>query len=162
MLCSVSFLMIGCSAVTEIFKDPTEAPAQARLVMETTATGYQLFQCTRDNQGYYWRFITPQATLKDAKGRIVATQGADFAFKADDGSTLRSKIIAVESTGTHSRLKNALFQVSAHGQVTGSLSRYHWVRRTDARGGIPTIACTQQRRSQTIQVPFTAKYSFYD
>ena len=154
-------LLSGCADLMTFFNDASSAPKEARFVMELEGQGYQQFQCSRDRDGYYWRFVTPSVRLLDSQGRLVATQGADFAFTGSDGSLLRAKIVASEATSTHSRLKNVLFKVTAHGKKRGQLSSFLWVRRTSAKGGIPQTVCSSSHLSEVVKVPFSATYAFY-
>ena len=68
--------LTGCSALDALMGpgaiDPKDTSAEKALVLY--GTGVQKFQCTADTQGLWWRFITPEVTLRDEKGRKVAAQ----------------------------------------------------------------------------------------
>ncbi len=155
-------LLTGCS----VFQtapgpvDPKEPAAQADLIL--TGTGVQKFQCASDKDGYWWRFIAPEVVLTNKAGRRIASQGADFNFTAPDKSKLASKIVNSSAGRTQNDLKDVLFAVTPAGKVKkGTLTPYRWVKRDEARGGIPATACNRSTLGNLLTVRFTARYTFY-
>ena len=155
-VCALSLTLAGCST---IFTDPVSPPEGSSLSQTYTGTGYQQFQCAIDKQGYYWRFVAPEIEIRDTTGNLFAKQGADFTFRASDGSSLKAKISA--SKDGSSRIKDVLFETTPRGNPTGVLSRFHWVKRTEARGGIPVEPSRRGTLGNFVRAPFSAKYSFY-
>ena len=162
LLLASAVLLAGCS----VFKtapspvEPKEAPVTTGLVL--TGAGVQRFQCASDKQGYWWRFIAPEAVLKDKSGRTVARQGADFNFTAPDKSKLASRIVSSSAGRTDKDLKDVLFAVTPAGKVKkGTLTPYRWVKRDKAAGGIPAAACNRASLGSLLSVRFTARYTFY-
>ena len=80
----LSLALAGCSTIQNIF-DPLSPGADASAAFVLSAQGIQQFQCTADANGRYWKFITPQAELKDAKGHVVARQGSEGSVFAKIG-----------------------------------------------------------------------------
>lgn len=155
-LLSSAFALCSCAS---LFSD-IQIPKTAQSSMQLQAEGFQLFQCSRDKYGYFWRFIAPEVSLYDGQNKIIVKQGADFNFIANDGSRLKAKIVASDRS-SRAKLNDVLFEVTPHGTVNGMLSNFHWVKRSDAQGGIPQSTCTAKRRGQAIKVPFSAIYTFY-
>jgi len=155
---SLSCLLAACSTLVS---DPSTPPRNAALDLTLIGTGHQQFQCSSDSKGYFWRFVAPEVTLRDETGRVLARQGVDFAFIALDGSRLKAKIVASSARSWNSQMKDVLFETTPHGLVRGKLTPYHWVRRTDAEGGIPLRACSKTALGQFIRIPFRATYRFY-
>ena len=154
----VSITLAGCSSM---LSDPVAPPQDVSMSFSYVGTGYQQFQCTADSKGYYWRFIAPEVEIRDAAGRLFARQGADFTFSAPDGSSLKAKINASSTAGPRSQMKDVLFEGTPRGNLKGKLSSFTWVKRTDARGGIPTTACHKGNLGTFLKVPFSANYAFY-
>lgn len=157
-VCLGSVALAGCSS---LLFNPVSAPKQASLSASFEGSGFQQFQCAVDQNGFYWRFIAPDVQIKDVNGHLYAKQGPDFAFTAADGSALRAKITASETSGSNSRMKDVLFEVSSQGNPTGKLSEFRWVKRTNATGGIPFASCRKENLGIFLKVPFRATYEFY-
>ncbi len=156
LLCVLSLTLAGCST---FFKDAVTPPDGASYSQTYIGTGYQQFQCNVDKKGYYWRFIAPEIEIRDTSGRLFARQGADFTFRASDGSSLKAKITA--SKESDARIRDVLFETTPRGNLKGALSRFHWVKRTEARGGVPQETCRRGNLGNFVRAPFSAKYSFY-
>ena len=154
----VSIALAGCSS---FLTDPVAPPQDVSLSFSYVGTGYQQFQCTADSKGYYWRFIAPEVEIRDATGKIFAWQSADFTFGAPDGSSLKAKINASSSSSSHAKMKDVLFEGTPRGNLKGTLSNFKWVKRTEARGGIPTTGCYRGNLGTFLKVPFSANYAFY-
>lgn len=160
---AVTLLLTGCAGFNPFGPgpvDPEDATAKPDLVL--TGAGVQKFQCSADKDGYWWRFIAPEVVLMNAAGRRVATQGADFNFTAPDKSKLSSKIVSSAPGKTDADLKDVLFRVTPAGKIkTGTLTPYRWVKRDEAKGGIPTAVCNRNSLGNMLVVHFTARYTFY-
>ena len=157
-LACMALVLIGCSSW---LVDPVAPPYAASLRVTYTGSGYQQFQCVVDKRGYYWRFVAPEVEILDASGRLFARQGADFTFRAADGSFLKATISAADTSGSNSRMKDVLFEVTARGNPIGVLSRFRYVKRTAAVGGIPPSPCRRNSLGTFLKVPFHATYAFY-
>lgn len=164
ILLSLSALLLtGCAGFNPFGPgpvDPQDITAKPGLVL--TGAGVQKFQCSADKDGYWWRFIAPEVILTNKNGRRIATQGADFNFTAPDKTKLASKIVSSAPGKTDADLKDVLFKVTPAGKVkVGTLTPYRWVKRDEARGGIPTVACSRATLGNLLTVRFTARYTFY-
>ena len=149
----------GCSPLTALL-DPLAPQTDADAAFVLTGKGVQQFQCTADAKGRYWRFITPQAQLTDAHGRVVARQGSDGNFFAKDGSMLSVKIEKYADKATAGNVRDLLYKSSHRGRE-GLLSGITHVKRTDGKGGVPLTRCSPSQLGTTLKVPFTATYTFY-
>ena len=167
-----AFTLTGCSifSTTPGPVDPKDAAGNAvgRADLVLRGQGVQKFQCSSDKAGYWWRFIAPEAILVNKNGRKICTQGADFNFTAPDNSKLASKIISSAPGKTKHDLKDVLFAVKTAGRVKkGTLTSYRWVKRDEARGGIPrngmvpAETCNRTTLGNLLAVPFSARYTFY-
>ena len=160
------FLLFACAAhvlsgCSTWLVDPDSPPDDSSQHATYVGSGIQQFQCVADKRGYYWRFVAPEVLIRDASGNVFAKQGADFTFRAADGSYLKATISAADTSGSNSRMKNVLFEVTPRGNPAGTLSQFRWVKRTDATGGIPTIPCRRNTLGTFLKVPFHATYAFF-
>ena len=141
---AVTLLLTGCAGFNPFGPgpvDPEDATATPDLVL--TGAGVLKFQCSADKDGYWWRFIAPEVVLMNPAGRKIATQGADFNFTAPDKSKLSSKIVSSAPGKTDADLKDVLFRVTPAGKIkTGTLTPYRWVKRDEAKGGIPSATAS--------------------
>lgn len=153
-------LLAGCSSLQTLFHDPLTPEGDVTEVMTLTGRGVQQFQCVKDSKGYYWKFVAPKVSLVEKGGKEVAVQGADFVFVAPDGSVLSSKIVKWDEKPDEVNVRSVLFQTSSHGP-SGVLTGVHWVKRNQAKGGMPNKTCAAASRGELLQVPFTARYTFY-
>ncbi len=157
-ICSCA-LLSGCAGITNLLSDPL-TPENGIAVLDLNGTGHQQFQCVSDAKGRYWKFISPKADLFDANGRKVLSQGAEFTFRAPDGSVLTSKLIRWDEKADPNNVRSVLFQTNGHGK-TGILTGVRWVKRIEGKGGIPLTRCSASQLGGFLQVPFTARYVFY-
>lgn len=156
-------LLAGCGSLLTP-SGPTDpmAPEGGVLMSTLTAAGTQQFQCAADKQGRWWKFIAPDVELRDAAGHVVAHQGADFIFRASDGSVASAKIVKWDKhPKSAENLRDVLFQTTARGKKSGLMTGVRWVSRTEGKGGQPLAACSPSQLGSTMKIPFTATYRFY-
>ena len=129
------FLLFACAALvlsgcSTWLVDPVSPPDDSSLHATYVGSGNQQFQCVADKRGYYWRFVAPEVLIRDASGNVFAKQGADFTFRAADGSYLKATISAADTSGSNSRMKNVLFEVTPRRNSfaisLGQAHRCHW------------------------------------
>lgn len=158
LLC-LPFGLAGCAALESLMNPLTPSDgASAAFVL--SGQGVQLFQCTSDAAGRYWRFIAPDTRLTDAQGRLVARQGSDGSFFAEDNSALSAKIVRYAQDSPAEDLRDLLYQTSPRGKQ-GVLSDIVYVKRSNGKGGVPLTRCSPSQLGSTLKVPFTATYTFY-
>lgn len=149
--------LAGCSTLQNLF-DPLAVDADAAFVL--TAKGVQQFQCTADAGGRYWKFIAPSAQLTDKRGRVVARQGSDGSFFAEDGSILASKIDKFAKDAGEGNIRDLLYKTTPRGKE-GLFSGVTAVKRSNGQGGVPLTRCSPSQLGATLSVPFTATFTFY-
>lgn len=155
----LSLALAGCSTIQSIF-DPLSPGADASAAFVLSAQGIQQFQCTADANGRYWKFITPQAELKDAKGHVVARQGSEGSVFAKDGSILVAKIEKYADDASPGNLRDLVYRTTWRGKE-GMLTGITHIKRSNGKGGVPLTRCSPSQLGSTLKVPFTATYTFY-
>ena len=159
-LCFSAALLTGCANLPQLFGDGISPEDDSVEAMQLVGRGVQQFQCAKDKNGRYWKFVAPKVSLTDSNGREVLVQGADFTFTAHDGSVLTSKIVKWADSRDRENVRNVLFETTGHGK-TGVLTGVRWVKRTEGKGGMPLTTCSASQYGTFLQVPFTARYTFY-
>ena len=164
LLLAVTLLLTGCAGFNPFGPaplDPEDATATPDLVL--TGAGVLKFQCSADKDGYWWRFIAPEVVLMNPAGRKIATQGRGLQLHgAPTNPNISSKIVSSAPGKTDADLKDVLFRVTPAGKIkTGTLTPYRWVKRDEAKGGIPTAVCNRNSLGNMLVVHFTARYTFY-
>ncbi|HEX3473148.1 MAG TPA: DUF3455 domain-containing protein [Silvibacterium sp.] len=130
-----------------------EAPPGARLLLETTGDGAQVYSCTDG----HWTLKAPDAKLLDAQGQVIGTHFAGPTWRLNDGSEVKGKLIASQPAPDGKSIPWLLVG-AVPGSQSGKLASVAYIRRTETSGGAaPKEACT----TGELPVPYTAKYSFY-
>lgn len=154
-LCTV-LLLAGCSVLGPSTPDPLEG---LTAVYSWNAKGHMVFSCAYDAEGAFWRFLRPEGTLYDNKGRRQGTLLPDFGIEARDGSRIAARIIEQKNVDDVRNLKPALFETT--GARQGILRGIRYVERRSPEGGMPLAGCSPAQRGKILTVPFTARYIFY-
>lgn len=153
---SLIALLSGCAGTGP---SPEIASPSSNQVFSLEASGEQLFKCTRDTQGWYWKFVSPNAYLFDpATNQAVIKHGYRFGFNHQDGSRLSARIIKIHRLPDH--LPEALF-VTQSTPTPGALHDIAYVQRTKCHGGLPKTPCTAQKKDTILRVPYSATYIFF-
>ncbi len=152
-------VLSGCSVMLRETPSATDPKAGARMAASWSARGNMVFQCDYDSEGFYWRFLRQEGTLKTPAGRKAGTLEAGFAVKTTAGEVLRGRPVS-SSGGTRSRAPDTLFEVAAPPQK-GVLAGIRLIERHDTEGGMPLAACSASQRGKILRAPFTATYTFY-
>ena len=152
------FLLLACTALvlsgcSTWLVDSVSPPDGSLLRATYVGAGNQQYQCTADKRGYYWRFVAPDVINRDATGNDFDKHGAGFTLRSEDGRYMKATISAADTSGSNSRMKDVLFEVTPRGNPNGALSQFRWVKRTDAAGGIPTIPCRRNTLGTFLKVP---------
>ncbi len=171
----VTFIVIssGCSRLTDlgfISKSPDTAkitPPSGSPFLTLTAKGEEVFRCTVDSKGGYWRAERPNATLYDSKGNKVGTlSGPMSAFDCQDGSRIiSSQLIAwADPENPKTTMKYALFKAFSD-PGDGLFNDVRYIQRINPHGGMPSLEqqskCTTATRGRLLKIPFSADFVFW-
>jgi hypothetical protein len=142
--------------------DSIDAPAGAKMVLETRGSGVQIYHCTAANGGFQWTFDGPEAKLLDADGKQIGTHFAGPTWKLNDGSQVQGTVVASQPA-TQAGVVPWLLLRAKPGTATGQLASVEYIRRTETEGGgADGSACHAAGDvGKTVRVPYLAKYTFY-
>src|ERR1019366_4904706 len=127
---AVLAFMVATTIGTMAEEPRVPAPPGARLLLEATAQGVQIYACEKGSDGYHWVFKAPDAALFDMTGRQVGTHFAGPTWQFADGSKATGEIVAQAPAPEPHAIAWLLLQVRSH-EGSGVLSGADLVRRID-------------------------------
>jgi hypothetical protein len=138
-----------------------DPPRGARLVLDVTGRGVQIYSCQPTSEGYRWKFIAPKADLFNPAGRDIGRHFAGPTWEMQDGSEIVGVVVTQASAPDTESVPWLLVRVkSQHG--AGVLSDVEFVRRIDTQGGVaPARGCDAEHALGQARMRYTAQYLFY-
>jgi hypothetical protein len=130
-----------------------DVPAGSRVLLAAKGEGAQVYTCTDG----HWVLKALDAKLFDADGKQIGTHFAGPTWKLDDGSEVKGKAVASQSSPDAGSVAWLLIEaVPESGK--GRFAAVTYIRRTNTHGGAaPKEACT----GENLSVPYRADYTFY-
>ena len=109
-----------------------------------------------------WVLEGPNAKLVDLNGNVIGTHFAGPAWKLIDGGSVQGERISSKPSPEPNSVPWLLLR-ARQGTPAGSLSAVSFIRRTETHGGVaPNTGCQEAGDiGKTIEVPYTAVYTFY-
>jgi hypothetical protein len=136
-------------------------PAGNQVFLVGHATGVQKYSC---NAGSWGPASTPEATLVDDNGKIVATHFGGPTWQATDGSTIQGDVVPPRVTVDPTAIPWLLLKAKngTAGPGGGSqLVKTTYIQRLNTTGGLaPTGPCDPNDPTQ-VKIPYTADYKFW-
>jgi hypothetical protein len=149
----VIFAATGASAEEQ----RVAAPPGARLLLEATAQGVQIYTCEKDGDGHRWVFTAPEAALFDAAGQQIGTHFTGPSWQLADGSKIVGEVVAQAPSPEPHAIAWLLLRAKSH-EGSGVLSSANVVHRIDTQGGTaPATVCDATQ----VRMQYTARYLFY-
>ena len=139
-----------------------DLPEGARTLLQAKGDGVQIYSCTDSAAGAKWTLKGPDAKLLDDSGKAIGTHFAGPTWKLNDGGQVQGELLGNKPSPEAGSIPWLLLRAKA-GTATGSLAAVSFIRRTETHGGAaPGTGCqTSQDAGKTVQVPYTATYTFY-
>jgi hypothetical protein len=161
-------LLAGCATTAPTLNFPTipdklNPPPTHVLVLETHATGVQIYECkpTKDNPARFeWAFVSPEADLVDKLGAKVAKHYAGPTWEAIDGSKVVGEVRARDDSPDAKAIPWLLLAAKST-SGSGMLNRTTFVQRVNTIGGKAPADCSSSQAGAELRVPYEAKYNFY-
>ena len=143
--------------------DTLKPPPTQVLVLETHATGVQIYECkvSKDNPAHFeWVFVSPEASLVDNAGVNVGKHYAGPTWEAIDGSKVVGEVKARDD-GPDAKAIPWLLLSAKSTSGSGMLNRTTFVQRVNTIGGKAPADCASTQAGAELRVPYEAKYNFY-
>lgn len=163
---SLVALLAGCATtpkMSAVIPDALKAPPTQVLVLETRASGVQIYECraSKDNPARFeWVFIAPEAELVDSAGVKVGKHYAGPTWEAIDGSKVVGEVKARDD-GPDSNAIPWLLLNAKSTAGNGMLSKTTTIQRLATVGGKAPADCGAAQAGKEARVPYQATYNFY-
>lgn len=162
LLSGAAVLSAAC-ATTELAMPDTLRPAATEVLSTTVgARGVQIYECrARQDGGYEWAFVAPDADLLDAQGRAIGHHGAGPYWQSVDGSRVVGTVKARADAPSPGAIPWLLLSTKSSGPA-GAFSNVTSIQRVNTVGGVaPATPCTVQFAGTPARVPYTADYRLF-
>ncbi len=159
--------LVGCAS-TPMFSQVTlpaavQVPAGNAVVLETVGVGKITYECRakKDNAGFEWVFVGPDAALNDRDGKQIGRYyGPPATWESSDGSIVTGAQVAVSAASAG----NIPLQLVKANPATGkgSMVGTTFIQRVATKGGVaPSTACDAASTGKKEIVNYQADYIFY-
>jgi Protein of unknown function (DUF3455) len=159
-------LLAACATTSRapvVAPDSLKPPDTQLLVLETHATGVQIYECkaTKDNAARFeWAFVAPEAELIDLAGVKVGKHYAGPTWEAIDGSKVVGEVKARDDGPDPNAIPWLLLSAKST-SGSGMLNRTTFVQRLQTVGGKAPEGCGKDDAGKQLRVDYQATYNFY-
>lgn len=162
----IVLVLSGC-ATTPFSQDTLPAavqvPAGNVVVLEATGVGKITYECRakKDNAGFEWVFVGPDAKLTDRGGKPIGRYyGPPATWESSDGSIVTGAQVAVAPAAPGSIPLQLVKANPATGK--GGMVGTTFIQRVATKGGVaPSTACDAAAIGKKEIVNYQADYIFY-
>ena len=143
--------------------DKIKAPAGEIVILQTHATGSQIYVCSQGaDQKYGWTLKAPEAELQDQQGAVIGRHYAGPTWKHNDGSEVTGKMAARADSPDAGSIPWLLVAATGH-SGSGVLSSVTNIQRVHTKGGQPPASaeCNAAKEKTEVKSSYTADYYFY-
>ncbi len=140
-----------------------QAPADAELVLQAHASGFQIYVCREGADGTFaWTLKAPEAALYDQDGTAIGKHYGGPTWKHNDGSEVTARAVARVDSPDADAIPWLLLSVTSH-SGNGVLSRVTSIQRIQTAGGQPPPAagCSASNREVEARSKYESEYYFY-
>ncbi|HZP66539.1 MAG TPA: DUF3455 domain-containing protein [Rudaea sp.] len=156
----------ACVAADEIqppnVPAPLQPPAGQSVFLAATATGVQIYKCTRKPDGAFeWALQGPEATLSAADGKEIGKHYAGPTWESTDGSAVVGEVKAKDAGPSPTAVPWLLLSAKST-RGSGVFAATKSIQRVATAGGVaPAKACTEASVDAIERSPYSATYYFY-
>ena len=148
-------------------QQPPDTPSALRvqdnqkLLLQAKGKGTQIYTCKSGDSGPAWTLKGPDALLFNAKGKLIAKHFAGPTWQANDGSSVKGKVVATAPAPRANAVAWLLLSAAAH-EGNGIMTKVENVQRLHTAGGkAPAVGCDAAHIGTETSVHYTADYYFY-
>ena len=157
---SISILAVLSGSVSTSLRPPADQVP----VLETYATGVQIYECSASKDQpdrFEWAFNAPEAELADSTGRKVGKHYAGPTWESTDGSMVVGEVKARDAGPDPNAIPWLLLGAKSN-SGNGVFGRIRSIQRLQTAGGkAPSAPCGRDNAQQVARVPYSATYVFY-
>jgi hypothetical protein len=162
---AVAIALAACAS--EPFAD---VPANLRpaanesLSMVVPAKGVQIYECRakKDQSGYEWAFVAPEAELFDRSGKRIGRHYAGPVWESADGSRVQGAVKERADAPAADAIPWLLLSTKSVGPE-GSFSKVTSIQRVNTVAGVaPKEGCSQATAGKQARVNYTADYYLFN
>ena len=138
--------------------------ASESLAMILPAKGVQIYECRarKDQAGYEWAFVAPEADLFDTNGKRIGKHYAGPHWEAADGSKVVGAVKARADATAADAIPWLLLSAKPVG-AQGSFSNVASIQRVNTVGGVaPKAGCSQAEAGKAARISYSADYYFFN
>ena len=159
-------ILSGCA--TQMYSQaglppPLQVPAGHAVVLESVGSGQITYECRakKDNAGFEWVFVGPDAKLTDRQGKQIGRYyGPPATWESTDGSKVTGAQVAIAPAVAGSIPLQLVKANPATG--TGNMQGVTFIQRVATKGGVaPATICDTTAAGKKEIVPYQADYIFY-
>jgi len=143
--------------------DNLKPAAGESLAFPLAAKGVQIYECRakKDQSGFEWAFVAPEAELFDRSGTKVGKHYAGPHWESNDGSKVVGTVKERADAPAAGAIPWLLLAAKSDGPE-GAFSKVTSVQRLNTAGGAaPGTACSQANAGEKARVPYTADYYLF-
>jgi hypothetical protein len=157
-----SVLLASCATTAPVVPDAIAAPAGSSLLLDTLASGVQIYKCAAAAGGRYgWDLKAPEAILSTPLGRQIGHHFAGPTWELNDGSFAVGVASAKDPGPTPTAIAWLLLTVKST-SGSGVLTAARFVHRVNTVGGVaPANGCEAGNVGAEVRIPYSARYVFY-
>ncbi|MBF6650375.1 DUF3455 domain-containing protein [Methylobacter sp. BlB1] len=154
-------VLLGTVNADPSIPEQIRVPIGNKPVLSAHAKGDQIYQCSVDNNKYFWKIQAPDARLYDAQGQIVGNHYAGPIWEYKEGSRVVGRIVNKVDIAPETSISWLLVEVIEH-KGSGLFSNVKYINRVNTHGGLPPLSgCDANHLGSEKRVPYTADYIFY-
>lgn len=130
--------------------------------IEAFGKGVQVYVCKAASGGTYaWALKGPDATLRDASGRVIGKHFAGPSWQANDGSLVVAEPLNVSPSPNPDAIPWLVLRARSHAGA-GQMADVDYIVRTRTEGGMaPASGCDASHVNAEVRVPYGAIYLFF-
>lgn len=129
--------------------------------IEAFGKGTQIYVCKASGAAYAWSLKAPDATLADARGRVIGRHFAGPSWQANDGSTVVGVPLNVSPAPDAGAVPWLVLRAKSH-DGSGEMATVRYIVRERTEGGMaPASGCDAGHAGKEVRVPYSAVYLFF-
>jgi hypothetical protein len=165
-----ALMLAGCASTSsapafsqEGLPPAVQVPAGNAVALETVGAGQITYECRakKDNPGFEWAFVGPDAKLMDRSGKQIGRYyGPPATWESSDGSKVTGAQVAV-SPATPGNIPLQLVKANPS-TGNGAMTGVTFVQRVATKGGIaPAMVCNEGVAGKKETVKYQSDYILY-